>query len=304
MTGADGFVGRHLVRTLLDAKHEVVAACRPASRVPPEWVGGAEAPVRLVPLELESAESVRAALGVDPEAIIHLAAVAYSRDANADPGTAWNVNAGGTARLLSAVADRRSAGSSPPTVIVTSSAEVYGDGEARARVETDALRPLSPYGASKVGAEIAAAQSSAAWGLRVVIVRPFPATGPGQTNRLLPNWITALRAGQRDIEGDGTIVRDYLDVRDTAEGFAALLARGRPGETYNLSAGREVRFGELFAQLASALGVEARLVPPARPRREPPYLVGDSHKMQRHTGWRPTIPLDRTLADLIDAQTD
>jgi len=254
--------------------------------------------LRTVPLELGSGESIEDALSAEPDAIVHLAAIAYSRDAARDPRQTWDVNVGGTARLLAAVAGR----SRPATVLVTSSAEVYGAGEPRPRVETDATRPTSVYGASKLGAEAAAAHAAAAWGLPVMIVRPFPATGPGQTNRLIPNWLAALRNGQRTIEGDAHTVRDFLDVRDTAAGYVALLSSGRPGETYNLASGRGVRFDELFSKLAASAGVSATLVPPSKPRGEPPYLVGDARKLQQHTGWQPTIPLGQSLSDLIDAQ--
>jgi GDP-4-dehydro-6-deoxy-D-mannose reductase len=186
---------------------------------------------------------------------------------------------------------------------VVSSAEVYGEGESRPRIESDPARPQGVYSASKLAAEAAAALAISGWGLRVIVTRPFPATGPGQTNRLVPNWLAALRAGKRDVEGNDFIVRDYMDVRDAAAGYAALLARGRPGETYNLASGREVRFGDLFATLARLLKVEAKLVPPARPRREPVYLVGNSTKLRQDTGWQPTIDLEQTLADMIDAQT-
>ena len=299
VTGANGFVGHHLVEALLKSKHEVVAACRPATEQPGRWLEMPSTRLRAVPLELGSDESIEDALSAQPDAIVHLAAVAYSRDAVRDPRQAWDVNVGGTARLLAAVAARSRAS----TVVVTSSAEVYGVGEPRPRVETDPTRPTSVYGASKLAAEAAAAHASAAWGLPVIVVRPFPATGPGQTNRLIPNWLAALRNGQRTIEGDGHIVRDFLDVRDTAAGYVALLTSGQRGETYNLASGRGVRFDELFSQLAASVGVSATLVPPAKPRPELPYLVGDSHKLQQHTGWKPTIPLGRTLSDLIDAQT-
>lgn len=303
VTGANGFLGRHLVPALLKAQHEVLAACRPGTDQPKEWGEVSAGGLGTVSLELGSDESVREAMRAEPEAIVHLAAIAYSRDAVSDPRQAWNVNVGGTARLLALAAELSRTGSPGPTVFVTSSAEVYGEGEPRARVETDTLHPLSVYGASKLGAEAAAAHASAAWGLPVIVVRPFPATGPGQINRLVPNWLMALRAGQREIEGDAAIVRDYLDVRDTAAGYVTLLARGVPGETYNLASGRGVRFDALFARLAAAAGVTARLVPPAKPRREQPYLVGDSSKLRQHTGWLPIIPLDRTLTDLvIDAQ--
>jgi GDP-4-dehydro-6-deoxy-D-mannose reductase len=304
VTGADGFVGRHLVRTLLQSNHRVLAACRLAIEMPVEWRRPVEqATLRMVPFELDSAELVRTALEDQPDAIVHLAAVAYSQDAKAGPDHTWRINANGTAGLLAAVARARDSGGSDPLVIVVSSAEVYGEGESRPRIESDPARPQGVYSASKLGAEAAAALAISGWGLRVIVARPFPATGPGQTNRLVPNWLAALRSGKRDVEGNDFIVRDYMDVRDAAAGYAALLARGRPGETYNLATGREVRFGELFATLTRLLRVEAKLVSPARPRQEPVYLVGDSTKLRQDTGWQPTIDLEQTLADVIHAQT-
>lgn len=298
VTGANGFVGRHLVDALLEKKHEVVAAWRPGTELPEQWLEVSSKHLQSVPLELGSDESIADALSTKPDSIIHLAAIAYSRDAAKDPRQTWDINVGGTVRLLAATAGRLRT----TTVLVTSSAEVYAEGDPRPRVETDTTRPTSVYAASKLGAEAAAAHATAAWGLPVIVVRPFPATGPGQSNRLIPNWLAALRHGERDIEGEAHIVRDYLDVRDTAGGYLALLSRGRPGETYNLASGRGVRFDELFAGLSAAAGVRAKLVPPLRPRSEVRYLVGDSGKLQEHTGWQPTISLARTLADLIDAQ--
>ncbi|MDF3053911.1 MAG: putative GDP-6-deoxy-D-lyxo-4-hexulose reductase [Geminicoccaceae bacterium] len=300
VTGAHGFIGKRLVRTLLDADHEVVATRSTADTgMPRDWTED----VRVVPLELCSGESVRKAVGVAADAIIHLAAVSYSRDANEDPGWAWEVNAAGTARLLAAVKDVREDKGADPLVIVASSAEVYGQGEGRPRVETEAPRPLNVYGATKLGSEIAATHARDEWDLRVIVVRPFPATGPGyQENRVLNKWIAALRDGQKTVEGDSTIVRDFMDVRDVAGAYMALLGRGRAGETYNLAAGRGVTFGELFAMLAAKLGKDARLVPPTNPRRDALHLVADAGKIQRHTGWHATIPLEKTISDLIDAQ--
>jgi len=97
VTGADGFVGRHLLRALVEADHVPIPACRP---------GGPALDLPVVPLELTDYPSVRAVVDAPVDAIVHLAAVAYSREAQLDPGQAWNVNAGGTARLLAAVAYR------------------------------------------------------------------------------------------------------------------------------------------------------------------------------------------------------
>src|SRR5688572_21922859 len=300
VTCAHGFNGKALVGTLLDANDEVVATRSTADTgIPRDWTED----VRVVPLELCSGESVRKAVGVAPDAIIHLAAVSYSRDANEDPGWAWEVNAAGTARLLAAVKDVREHKGADPLVIVASSAEVYGPGEGRPRVETEAPRPLNVYGATKLGSEIAATQARDEWDLRVIVVRPFPATGPGyQENRVLNKWIGALRDGQKMVEGDSNVVRDFMDVRDVAGAYMALLGRGQAGEIYNLAAGRGVTFGELFAMLAAKLGKDARLVPPTNPRRDAPHLVADTGKIRPHTGWHATIPLEKTISDLIDAQ--
>ncbi|MEP6551433.1 MAG: NAD(P)-dependent oxidoreductase [Gemmatimonadales bacterium] len=300
VTGAHGFIGKRLVRTLLDANHELIATRSTAdTEVPADWAEE----VRVVSLELCSAESVRKAVDVDPGAIIHLGAVSYSRDANKDPGLAWNVNAAGTARLLAAVKDLREEKGSDPLVIVASSAEVYGEGEGKPRAESETPRPLNVYGATKLGSEIAAAHARDEWQLRIIVVRPFPATGPGyQENRILNKWITDLSAGQKTVEGDPTVVRDFMDVRDVAGGYLALLSQGHPGETYNLAAGRAVTFGELFAMLAAKLGKDARLVPSTNPRRDARHLVADASKIRRHTGWHAAIALEKTISDLIDAQ--
>ena len=106
VTGADGFVGRHLVRRLAREGYRIVAACRPG--VPSVDWGGAD--VTLVPLELTDDASVRKAVEVGPDAVVHLAAVASNREAAADPGHAWTVNAAGTARLADALGRRREAG--------------------------------------------------------------------------------------------------------------------------------------------------------------------------------------------------
>jgi nucleoside-diphosphate-sugar epimerase len=307
ITGANGFIGRHLIRTLLDAGHELVATRKSDTEVPADWPEA----VQVFPLDLCDAESVARVVDSRPEAIIHLAAIAFSRDAYLDPGLAWNVNAGGTARVLAAVRDLREKTGADPLVILASSSEVYGHGRSKPRLESEAPNPLNIYGATKLGAEIAASQSREEWGLRVITVRPFPATGPGyQENRILSKWIRALRAGEKVVEGDPTVVRDYMDVRDAARGYLAILLHGRVGETYNLARGAAVTFGELFAMLASMLQSDARLEAPEHPRRDAHHLVGDISKIHKHTGWQPVFELERTLSDLItdqslvNAQTD
>src|SRR3954464_5955328 len=150
VTGADGFVGPHLVQRLIETGHEVWAACRPGGAPVHRWLGPQwRNAVQAVDLEITEPASVAAALTAQPEAIVHLAAIAYSPHAQADPVQAWDVNVAGTAYLLRAAAERRPPGSDGPVVVVASSAEVYGEGEPRPRVETDVPRPHNVYSWSK-----------------------------------------------------------------------------------------------------------------------------------------------------------
>jgi GDP-4-dehydro-6-deoxy-D-mannose reductase len=313
VTGADGFVGRHLVRHLLGAGDQVAAGCRPGGRQV-DWSVGAPAggKVEEFPLELADDASVRSALARSPEAVVHLAAVASVRQAQADPGVAWDVNASGTARLVAAAADLRLAGKGDPMVLVVSSGEVYGTGVGAARQETDALQPVSAYAASKVGAETAALEAWRRAGLRVVIARPFGHTGPGQApDYAVPSWVVRLRAARASGAGQVQVgnlapVRDLLDVRDVVAAYRLLLRDGASGEAYNVARGEGLALAAVFRRLAELMGLAVEPVAdPALVRRtDIPHLVGDSTKLRRATGWAPAISLEQTLQGLVDAEAD
>jgi GDP-4-dehydro-6-deoxy-D-mannose reductase len=253
-------------------------------------------------MDLTRLDSVRGGIKAGLDAVIHLGAVAGSRDAGADVGYAWSVNAGGTARLLDAVAHRNPGA----RVLVISSSMVYGEGNGRASRETDTLRPLSAYAATKIGTEICAEQFSRQHQLPVIIARPWPHTGPfQQRGRLITDWLARLRQGQTQVEfGDPDAVRDYLDVRDVARAYLALLRQGTPGQVYNIASGNGRTFSAMFSMLAQAAGVDAALVPAARERRgwDEQYSVGDADKLKHETGWRTAISLEQTFRDMVHAQ--
>jgi GDP-4-dehydro-6-deoxy-D-mannose reductase len=308
VTGADGFVGRHLVARLLQERHEVTAACRPTSELP-TWPEGRQ-PVRVVPFELTDPASIRAALSQGEDAVLHLAAVASVREAREDPGRAWVVNAAGTARLLDVVVSTQNGKSPAPRVLVVSSAEVYGGGSTKPRVETDPACPQSPYAASKVGAEVAALEVWRREHLPVIVARPFTHTGPGQASGyVVPSFVErllAVRAGGNRKVPTGNLepVRDLLDVRDVVAAYLALLTSGEPGETYNVARGEGFSLRDVFHRVAAILGVSAEPYSEAalaRPN-DIPHLVGDPAKLRRATGWAPTLTLEQTLRDMVNAQ--
>jgi GDP-4-dehydro-6-deoxy-D-mannose reductase len=308
VTGADGFVGQHLVRRLARDGHHIGAGCRPGGpRV--DWAG---ADVIELPLELTDDASVRRAVEFGPDAVVHLAAVASNPEALADPGFAWSVNAAGTARLAEAIAGRWDGRGAAPRLLIVSSGEVYGPGSQAARKETDALAPATPYASSKAGAELAGLEVWRRTGLPVLVARPFTHTGPGQDERfVLPSFVARLRAahavGERRVRtGNLEPVRDLLDVRDVAEAYVLLLRAGEPGEVYNVARGEGTSVGDMFRRLAEMLGISAEAEPdPALARRgDIPHLVGDPTKLRRATGWAPARTLQQTLRGLLDAEAD
>jgi GDP-4-dehydro-6-deoxy-D-mannose reductase len=289
----------------------VVAACRPGSAT----VGWHESPgaeLEVIPLEITEDASVTQALRRRPDRVVHLAAIASVKESLNDPGAAWVVNAAGTARLVHAAARLRDAGSCDPLVLLVSSGEVYGAGGPAPRLETDPTLPCSSYAASKLAAEIAALEAWRRTGLRVIVARPFTHTGPGQSTRyLVPALVERLRAakarGTTSIPtGNLAPVRDFLDVRDVVEAYIALLSFGAPGETYNIARGEGIALVDLFRRLTELFGVavEPSQDPSLTRAADIPYLVGSSSKLRRATTWSPSIPLEQTLRELVNAEAD
>ncbi len=312
VTGADGFVGSLLVRKLLEQGHELVAALRPEpaskeERVRREELGG----VRQVLLELTDVRSVREALRLECDTVVHLAGVSSGTDSRRDPMLTWDVNALGTVRLVHELADARRSGGDP-LLLYVSTAEVYGVGSADPRTESDPPAPCSAYAASKLAGEIAVLEAYRCDGLRAVIARPFPHIGPGQDTRfVVPAFASRLKLAKRlgapaVMVGNLEPVRDFTDARDVVEAYRLLLEKGQPGEIYNIGSGRPVSIRDLFFMLCDAIGHSAvpeedhSLIRPS----DIPYLVGDSGKLRAATGWEPTITLERTLKEVADAQTD
>ncbi|MGH7700548.1 MAG: GDP-mannose 4,6-dehydratase [Gemmatimonadales bacterium] len=315
VTGADGFVGRWMVRRLLDDGREVYAAVRPTASGshPDDGLTTEErAAVRWLPLELAEGDSVRQVVDLPYDAVVHLAAVASGPMAARDPGYAWTINAAGTARVAAVLADAKRAGRGDSLLLVVSTGEVYGAGPHAPRRETDGPAPCSPYAASKLGGEIAALEAWRRAGLRVIVARAFAHTGPGQDVRfVVPAFAQRLRFAQRigaPVVKVGNLepVREFLHVKDVVDAYARLLVKGEPGELYNVARGEGISLEELLFTMAGMIGV--RPIPEADPDlvrpADIPHLVGDPAKLRVATGWRPRLSLEETLRDVIDAQAD
>ena len=306
VTGANGFVGRAVVKRLLADGASVIAAVGPGAS------GGSAVPnLTTVPLDLANDVSVRECGAASVDAVIHLAAIALTRAADRDPALAWKVNAEGTAKLAAALANAANGREKQPLLLLASTADVYA-WQQRSIKEEDCVQPTTPYGWSKLGAEIAIEQTARCTGLKFIIARPFPHSGGGQDeNFWIPGRARLLRivkqSGAVALKvGDLTAVRDYLHVDDVADAYARLLTRGTPGEVYNIASGQGVTLDEIHTRLEQLLGfTPKREMDPNLVRKDArPYLVGDAAKLRAATGWSPRRTLDEMLRDVLDAQTN
>jgi GDP-4-dehydro-6-deoxy-D-mannose reductase len=283
VTGADGFVGRHLMAQLGRAGVDAAADVTDVDHL---------------------RDAIRAAA---PRAVVHLAARSSAGASWSGGADIWHVNALGTVNVLDAVA----AAAPRARVLVVSSGEVYGETAERPAREDDPVAPLSPYAASKAAAEIAALRAARADGLDVVVVRTFSHTGPGQDERFaVGSWtaqIARLEAagGGALLVGDVSVRRDLTDVRDVCRAYRVLLEPGVAPGVYNIASGQNVRLADVVETLVrmatSPISVErdAARLRPADVR----ILVGDPSRVRAATGWRPEISLEQTLADaLADAR--
>lgn len=295
ITGATGFAGGHLLDRLVATAsrlhawgHRTVAVA-PGSKV--SWTA----------VDLLDRAAVREALAIArPSIIYHCAGLADLQDAWRAPARALRVNVMGTHHLFEAA---RELGLSCG-VLVTGSAQIY-----RPRMseisEDEPIGPAHPYGVSKLAQEMtAAAAELPAW-----LVRPFNHAGPRQSpsyaTSAFAQQIAGIEAGRREPVihvGNLDAKRDITDVRDTVRAYQALAESGVPRRPYNVCSGRAYSMRGLLDILLSLARVRVRVeVDPARLRpSDNPVILGSHARLTADTGWVPEIPIEQTLADLLE----
>lgn len=296
VTGAGGFVGRWLMRELAAAGHETVGP-----------------PVR--DLDVRDRESVHQALeSIQPDAIAHLAAVAYAPDAAADPGQALAVAVGGTLNLVESLRQTQQS----PVVLITGSSEVYGAPMPGMQplAESDPLAPRTPYALTKVAQEAIGLRAASTQGLRLVVTRSFNHTGPGQRPVfVVPAMASRVFDAVRELPATGIgrvrvgnldVLRDFTDVRDVVRAYRLLLeglwsgSIPSGGTLVNVASGRSVSIRsilEAFVALSGA-SIEPEIDRSLVRDDDPLEIRGDASLLTRLTGWRPELELSATLADV------
>jgi GDP-4-dehydro-6-deoxy-D-mannose reductase len=300
ITGAAGFAGTHLL-DLLDAGADptvpVVAWYRPGGAVLARRSAVTWEAVDI----LDRSSVVEAISRLRPAIVYHCAGAAHVGQAWAHTEATLAVNVRGTHHLL----DGLSRAGGEARVLVPGSALVYRPASVPL-TEEHPLAPAGPYGLSKLAQELLGNHTAS--GVQVMIARAFNHFGPGQdpgfSTSGFARQIAAIEAGLQPPEiavGNLDARRDLTDVRDTVRAYRVIAERGAARRAYNVCSDREVAIGDVLALLVARARVPIRVqVDQARLRpHDVPLLVGDSTRLRTELGWKPAIPLEQTLDDIL-----
>lgn len=302
VTGADGFIGSHLVEELLNRGCEVKALSQYNSfnnwgwleDITPKknldvWCGDVRDP-EFCRKFIEGADTV-----------FHLAALIAIPYSYIAPASYVDTNIKGTLNMCQAVKEH-----GEQRLLVTSTSEVYGTAQYIPIDERHPRKPQSPYSATKIGADAIALSFFNSFGTDITIVRPFNTYGPRQSARaIIPTIITQIASGQKEIKvGDLTPTRDFNYVTDTCQGFIEIATcKESSGMEINIATGQEVSMETLFHTIASLMNANVKWVKDPeriRPSKSEVFrLLGDNTKITSLTKWRPQVTLEEGLEKTI-----
>lgn len=308
ITGITGMVGSHLAEYILDNHPEVEIHGIARWRSPLDNIRSILPKIRLHFAELRDLNSIVALMReVEPHKIFHLAAQSYVTTSYSLPADTLHTNVIGTANLLDAIriADI------DPLVHICSSSEVYGQvrTEELPISETNPFRPASPYAVSKVGEDMLGLQYYLSYGIKIIRTRMFTHTGPRRGDvfaesafaKQIAEIEAGLRVGPMSV-GNLNSVRTFADVRDVVRAYWLLLEKCLPGEVYNIGGDRTMTVGEMLEMLKSMAKceinhrIDSRLLRPS----DVTLQIPNTDKFKKATGWSPSIPIEKTLSDLLD----
>ncbi len=307
ITGMTGFTGSHLADFLLErGKIEVHGIERWRSKT--ENIEHIRDKIILHECDIRDASSVRKAIKeVKPDRIFHLAAQSFVPSSWSAPAETLSTNIIGELNIFEACLQ---IGINPQIQLACSSEEyglVYKD-EIPIK-EENPLRPLSPYGVSKVGQDLLGYQYFMSYKLNIVRTRAFNHSGPRRGEVFVcsdfAKQIAEIEKGRRKpiiYVGNLEAKRDFTDVRDIVGAYWLALEKGEPGEVYNICSQKAYSMKEILNMLLSQTKQEIEIKEESSRMRpsDVPVLLGDCSKFREKTGWRPTIPFEKTLEDLLD----
>ncbi len=304
ISGATGFVGRHLIDFLSSPEYEIYGTSFPEK---PEE-GDPHRGKNISYLDIRSKEEVFETIKrTQPDWIFHLAAISNVRHSWERRRETLETNLMGTFHLFEGVRQFF-----PKTrIIFVSSSDVYGILSQTEKVlrEEDSFHVVNPYAFTKVSGEILSKFYAEIENLDIVITRSFPHTGPGQgPDFVCSDWASQIariekRLAEPVIEvGNLNGKRDFTDVRDVVKAYALLMEKGRRGEVYNVCSGKAVPLREILDLLLSfsSQKIEVQVDSSKLRKADIPLLLGDNKKIKEETSWEPEIPLKQSLHDLLE----
>jgi GDP-4-dehydro-6-deoxy-D-mannose reductase len=305
ITGINGFVGGHLAELLIQqGEQDLWGVSRSGALALPHLRDS----IQMQQADLHDAAAVRHVIAhVQPRIIFHLAGQTFVPESFRDPGTTLMTNILAQLHIFQALID----GSYDCRVLVASSNEVYGmvRPEDIPLDETAPLQPASPYGVSKASQDLLALQYHLSHSLDIVRVRPFNHIGPRQNERFVAasfaQQVARIEQGHMPPVlrvGDLSAQRDFTDVRDIVRAYRLAVEHAAAGEVYNLGTGQPVAVQRLLDLLLAATPSRIDVEPdPARMRPvNVPLVACNAQRFAARTGWRPEIPLEQTMADILE----
>lgn len=296
VTGASGFIGRHLSRHLSDSGHHVTAVSRSAPSSP-------MASARTETGSITDLDAVRSWFSRStPDVVIHLAAQSLPMVSWQEPARTMEVNVNGTMNVLTAIKEQAAA----CRFVMVSSSSVYAMSKDGSPIlEENLLQGVSPYALSKIAAEQAALLYGRHFGLDVVVVRPFFIIGPGKEGDVCSDVARKIvnvekgRGGEMTV-GNTEITRDFLDIEDAVRAMELIMRKGMQGECYNICSGRGTTIKDiltLYKSMAKST-IEERVDPALIRPIDEMIKVGDPAKLSA-LGWSPQIALQVSLARIL-----
>ncbi len=305
VTGADGFIGSHLVEGLIKKGYSVKAFTYYNSFGTWGWLDTLDASIKkeidVFSGDIRDPNGVREAVKGTSQ-IFHLAALIAIPFSYHSPDSYVDTNIKGTLNVLQAARD-----ASIEKIMVTSTSEVYGTAQYVPIDEKHPFQGQSPYSATKIGADRLAESFYRSFNLPVTIVRPFNTYGPRQSARaVIPTIITQLLAGKEEIKlGSLTPTRDFNYVKDTVNGFMAIAESNKTiGEEINIATQQEISIGELAQTIINQINPNAKIICDGerlRPEKsEVNRLLGANGKILELTDWKQQYTFEQGIQETIE----
>ncbi len=307
ITGVSGFAGNYLARLLLTQKDVKVSGTY-HSQKSKDLLSDIASDLNLYQLDLMDYEKVVEVLGKSkPDEIYHLAALASITQSFENPGLVITNNITSQLNLFEAVRIHKL----NPKIIIISSAEVYGivDPNDLPVDEDTPLKPTSPYAVSKIAQDYMGLQYHISYNLNVIRARPFNHIGPGQTDQFATSAfakkIAEIEKGKKGSTltvGNLQAKRDFTDVRDMVRAYVLLMEKGIVGEVYNIGSGKSYKMSHIldillsFSDAKIKVEVDSALLRPS----DNPELLCDNRKISELTGWKPEVPIEKTLKEILE----